>query len=82
VDQLGYEVDFTILEHSEARDPGRLKDIADQIKKTNNILVKIAKTMETATKLKVPPELTGDAGVAPSSPPQPACPSGTPRPPG
>jgi len=43
VEEITYEIDFTILEHSEARDPGRLKDIADQLKKTNTTLTTIAK---------------------------------------
>lgn len=39
---LEYEIDFSILENSEARDPGKLKDISDELKKANATLRSIA----------------------------------------
>jgi hypothetical protein len=45
-EEMTYEIDFTILEHSEARDPGRLKDITEQLKKTNNTLTTLARKLD------------------------------------
>lgn len=56
VDQLQYEIDFTVLENSEARNPGQLIDIANQLKKTNATLAKVAKTVETAVQRSAPPQ--------------------------
>ena len=47
VEQLRYEIDFTVLESSEARNPGQIVDVTEQLKKANATLVKVAKALET-----------------------------------
>jgi hypothetical protein len=51
-EEIEYDIDFSILENSEARNPAQLKDIVDQLKKTNNTLNTIAGRISTAQNIR------------------------------
>lgn len=38
LEELEYEIDFSVLENSEARNPGQLRDVVEQLKVTNKTL--------------------------------------------